>query len=188
VNPIFQAALEIQQFFEAKKWRFCFFGGLATLRWGEMRTTEDVDINLLTAFGEEQRYIAAILERFKPRFAGAGDFALQSRTLLIKASNEVDIDVSLAAFPFEEDVVERSSSHTFGSAGLRLCSAEDLIIYKVFAGRDKDWGDVSGIIQRQKNKLDWTNIENSLPELLEIKGKPEHMERLIGLKLKYEKE
>jgi hypothetical protein len=39
VNPLFAAALEIQQFFNAHGWRFCFIGGLAVQRWGEPRLT-----------------------------------------------------------------------------------------------------------------------------------------------------
>jgi hypothetical protein len=33
VNPLFAAALELQSFFEARRWRFCFIGGLAVQRW-----------------------------------------------------------------------------------------------------------------------------------------------------------
>lgn len=39
MNPLFQAGLELQVFFEAKGWPFCFIGGLAVIRWGEMRMT-----------------------------------------------------------------------------------------------------------------------------------------------------
>ena len=63
--------------------------------------------------------------------------------MLIKASNGVDIDISLAAFPFEEEVIRRASPFAFAKdCHLVTCSAEDLLIYKVFAGRDRDWADV----------------------------------------------
>lgn len=43
MNPLFAAALELQRFFAARQWRFCFIGGLAVQRWGEPRLTLDVD-------------------------------------------------------------------------------------------------------------------------------------------------
>jgi hypothetical protein len=39
VNPVFEAALELQSFCRANSWRFCFIGGLVVARWGEPRTT-----------------------------------------------------------------------------------------------------------------------------------------------------
>jgi hypothetical protein len=55
VNPIFAAALEIQTFFRARSWRFCFIGGLTVQRWGEPRLTQHVDLTLLTGVGLEGR-------------------------------------------------------------------------------------------------------------------------------------
>jgi len=47
---LLRAALEIQSFFETRHWQFAMIGGLATMRWGELRTTIDVDGTLLTMF------------------------------------------------------------------------------------------------------------------------------------------
>jgi hypothetical protein len=55
VNPLFTAALELERFFGARGWRFCFIGGLAAQRWGEPRLTLDVHCTLLTGFGQEER-------------------------------------------------------------------------------------------------------------------------------------
>ena len=51
MTPVLVAAIEIQQFCQAREWQFCIIGGLAVLRWGEPRATQDVDITLLTGFG-----------------------------------------------------------------------------------------------------------------------------------------
>jgi hypothetical protein len=34
-------------FFEERRWKYAFIGGLANLRWGQPRTTEDIDTTLL---------------------------------------------------------------------------------------------------------------------------------------------
>jgi hypothetical protein len=38
----------------------------AVLRWGEPRETVDVDLTLLTRFRDDNRFIARILERYRP--------------------------------------------------------------------------------------------------------------------------
>ena len=47
MNPIFAAALEMQEFCAARRFEFCFIGGVAVQRWGEPRLTVDVDLTLL---------------------------------------------------------------------------------------------------------------------------------------------
>jgi hypothetical protein len=82
VNPLFSAAFELQRFFEARAWRFCFIGGLAVQRWGEPRLTLDVDCTLLTGFGQEARYVDELLAAFVGRVDRPRDFALAHRVLL----------------------------------------------------------------------------------------------------------
>jgi len=61
---------------------------------------------------------------------------------------------------------------------LRTCSAEDLVVMKAFAGREKDWVDVSGILARQGSKLDWPYIRRELTPLVALKGTPENLDEL----------
>lgn len=49
------------------------------------------------------------------------------------------------------------------------CSAEDLIVHKAFAGRDKDWLDIEGIVTRRKQELDHQTIWDELLPLLELR-------------------
>lgn len=170
VSDLVRAALDLQSFCEANDWKFCFIGGIANARWGVPRYTEDADVSLLTGFGGEESFIAALLTRFEPRRADAGAFALRSRVLLLRHENGIGLDVGMAAFPYEEATVERASlSETSDDfQGLRICSAEDFIVYKVFAGRDHDWGDVEGVLQRQR-RLNLSIIRRELPWLLETK-------------------
>jgi len=41
MSGLFDAARDLQAFFESHGWRFCFIGGAAVLRWGEPRFTRD---------------------------------------------------------------------------------------------------------------------------------------------------
>jgi len=187
VIEIFRAAAEIQLVCESQGWRFCFIGGLALQRWGEPRETVDVDLTLLTGFEDEESFIQTLVSRFEPRIANAVKFALDHRTLLLRAKSGVGLDIALGGMPFEETAVERSSMFEYsGGANLRTCSAEDLIIMKAFANRAKDWIDIEGIMIRQSGKLDWNHIVRELGPLAELKGKPEIMDDLEKRKIEFE--
>jgi hypothetical protein len=173
VTEVIRAAAELQSVCEGHRWRYCFIGGLALLRWGEPRETVDVDLTLVTGFGGEEPFISALLDRFEARIEDAAAFARANRVLLVRASSGVGLDIALGALPFEESVVARSTPFTYPpSTVLRTCSAEDLVVLKAFAGRSKDWVDVEGIIVRQTGTLDWDYIFSQLAPLAELKESP----------------
>ena len=182
MNGLFQAALEVQGFMQRQQWRFCIIGGLAVLRWGEPRLTQDVDLSVFAGFGSEEPFIAALLEAFPARIPDAARFALHNRVLLLKTSLGVAADISLAGLPFEERVMERASDFAFTpDCVLHTCSAEDLIVYKAFAARPKDWLDVEGVVARQRVGLDPESILRELEPLALAKEAPEVMARVRKL-------
>ena len=171
---LFEAAREIQGFCSDRGWSFALIGGVALMRWGRLRTTEDVDGALLTMFVHEEKFVDTILAHFRSRIEDARSFALNNRVLLLTASNGVSIDVSLAGLPFEEQMISRASLCDYGKGLFFLtCSAEDLVILKAFAGRDKDWSDVQSVLERQRGKLDFGIIFDNLRPLTELKEAPE---------------
>ena len=148
-------------------------------RWGNPRFTADVDLTLVTGYGGEEAFIDALLAELLPRRPDARAFAIAYRVLLAKTRAGIDVDVALGALPFEERSVERASPWDLGeSRAIPTCSAEDLIVHKVFAGRDRDWDDVRGVLTRRHGKLDWSVIERELPPLLELKEEPDSLKRL----------
>jgi hypothetical protein len=188
VNEVIRAAAELQTVCEAQRWRYCFIGGLALQRWGEPRETVDVDLTLLTGFGDEAPFIETLLSHFEARLENAAQFAMTTRVLLLRAKSGVGLDIALGGLPFEESAVSRSTMFVFpGDAGIRTCSAEDLIVMKAFAARPRDWLDIEGIIIRQTGKLDWTYIVTQLAPLAELKGEPEILELLERRRVEFER-
>lgn len=179
MNAVIRAAADLQAVCDAHDWRYCFIGGLAVLRWGEPRETVDVDLTLMTGFGDEGRFVSVLLDAFAPRIDDATRFATENRVLLLRASSGVGLDIALGGLPFEDLAVTRSSLFVFPPATpLRTCSAEDLIVLKAFADRPKDWLDIDGIIIRQGDSLDWAHIRAQLAPLAELKEAPELLDRL----------
>jgi hypothetical protein len=185
VNRLYQAALDLQKYFEDNNLQFAFIGGLANLRWGIHRTTNDVDATLLTHFTGEENIVKSIMKIFPSRIPDGERFALTKRVLLLKAPNNVEIDISLGGLPFEQKMIERSTYSMFEeNVNIRTCSAEDLIVMKMFASRPLDIVDVEGILIRQYGKLDMGYIHSHLYELAQLKEEPELVDQFKTLVIK----
>lgn len=161
---------------------FCFHWRDCQSCLGELRTTQDVDITLFTSFGREREFSEELLAQYESRVADPVEVAISSRVLLLKSGGGIPIDIALAAFPHEEMLVNRRVAVDFGMATpLQVITAEDLIVMKVFAGREQDWADVVGVIKRQASNLDWDYISTHVRDFGQIKEDPlmlGHLERL----------
>ncbi|MGH9114980.1 MAG: hypothetical protein ACRDWW_04035 [Acidimicrobiales bacterium] len=183
MNPLFEAGLAIEQFCRSRSWRFCFIGGLAVLRWGEPRLTHDLDLTVLTGFGGEELYVRDLFLSFEARIDDAAAFALRNRVVLMRSANGIPVDIALGALPFEEHAVHRATPYEIGAGrSLLTCSAEDLVVHKAFAGRDRDWLDIEGVIVRRGRHMDWDLVLSELRPLLDVRGERSAEERLRGLR------
>lgn len=183
MNQVYDAAFEVQQFFDEQNWRFCIIGGLAVIRWGQQRTTRDADFSLLTGIGDERHFLDLIAARFPGRFPNEIQFALAARVYRGFASSGAPIDIALAAFSFEEDVIRRATPYEFRpGCFVRTCSAEDLIVMKTFAGRELDTHDVKYLIASQWNRLDWKQIDRDLQDLCDATERFDAVPRLAELR------
>ncbi len=181
---VLAAAGEVQDFCKKRAWRFCFIGGIAVQRWGNPRLTQDVDLTLLTGFGKEEEFVDVLLGEYAGRRPDARSFALSRRVLLVRTGKGVDVDIALGAVPFEQRSVARGSIWQWEPGqSLVTCSAEDLLVHKVFAGRDRDWADVDSVLARQRGRLDLKLVRSELTPLLELKGELDSLgklDRMIG--------
>lgn len=182
MHRVLAAALELQAALEEIGRPYCIIGGLALQRWGEIRFTQDADATVLTFFEHDEEVAGHLLARFKSREPDGLAFALRYRVLLLEAANGVGLDVALGAFDFEARATQRASLWKLPDGrSLRTCSAEDLIVHKAFASRDKDWMDVNGILMRQGTTLNVSQIFNELRPLVALKGDDAIVPRLEAL-------
>lgn len=180
MTQLYLAALAVQDFCDRHAWAFCIIGGVAVQRWGEVRLTNDVDLTLLTGFGQEENFVRPWLEnyRLRPPCANVA-FAVKNRVLLLTDPQGTPVDIALGALDFERRAIERSTRWILPDGrGLRTCSAEDLLVHKCFANREQDWVDVNGILARQHGKLDLNLVRVELRPLAALKEKPEILYRL----------
>ena len=179
VNALLDAAVGIQNLLDRLGWRYCIIGGIALLRWGDARLTRDVDLALLTGFGREDEFTIPLLD--------AG-YVGRNRVLLVTAPNGVPVDISLAALPFEARAVDRATHFEFApGCSLKTCSAEDLLVFKLFAFRPQDLVDVESVASKWGPSLDWDYVEENLAPLAELKETPAIMRKLAGLQRTHER-
>ncbi len=183
MNQLLIAAKEICEVLTSEGWRFCIIGGLAVQRWGEPRTTLNVDLTLLVSVGMEEKISRTLLRHFASRIADAQEFALHNRVLLLRSSNGKDIDVVMGALPFEQNTVARAAPVEFAPGMVfPCCTAEDLFVMKVFAGRVRDMIDAESIAMRTA-ELDKQYIREQLQELSALSDVPDmclHAERILS--------
>ncbi len=182
MKALLHVAAELDALLNKLKWRYCFIGGIALQLWGQPRLTNDIDITILTGFGDEAEYIDQLLNLYKGRIPDARQFALNNRVLLLVSKEGIPIDAALGGIEYEERIISRAGRYEFlPGLSLLTCSAEDLIVLKSFADRSRDWADVETIITRKEGYLDWDYIFEQLKSLCQITeshGIIEHLQQL----------
>ena len=182
-DHLVRSAVGLQRTLIEHQIEFCFIGGIAVQYWGEPRNTEDLDVSVACSFGEEQQVISHLQEFLSPRIDNAERFARLHRVLLVQSDDGTPIDISLAAMPFELEII-RSADYqemTPGNA-IRLCSASALVLTKAFANRPRDWDDIRGVIVRSGGEINWPAVEQELAVLADLKGEPEILTQLARTK------
>jgi len=123
-------------------------GGIAASLLGRPRLTRDVDVLILL---EEHRWggflNAGTRFGFLPRIDDPLVFARRARVLLVHHKpSGVNIDISLAGLPFEEESIAQVRWTKVGKLSLPLPTPENLIIMKAVAHRPQDMVDVGALL------------------------------------------
>jgi hypothetical protein len=133
---------------------YLLYGGMAVALWGEPRYTEDVDIVLFVVERESHRFLRAAA---KQGFAVDEDLAIQqlqvsgwARLPLGKASSPWHLDLTLGDTPFDRSALARRVQVTMAGRHVWAATAEDLVLYKLIAFRDKDRLDIESVVRRQE--------------------------------------
>jgi hypothetical protein len=172
----------LMQWFSEAGLRAAIIGGVAASLRGKPRLTKDIDAVVLRTDAETLLRSSAPF-RFVPRMNDALEFAQKNRVLLLRYDpGNIDIDVSLGALPFEEEIIERSTWIDVGGLRILVASAEDLVIMKAVAGRGRDVMDIENIIDANPD-LDMERIRRWVREFASVLEMPEihdDLEKLLS--------
>jgi predicted nucleotidyltransferase len=161
-------------------------GGIAVSLIGEPRFTLDLDAVVLLSVKDVERILdVAEQQGIEARIPNLVDFARKNRVLLLRhMATDINIDLSLGILPFEVEMIERSQVIEIGKLKIRIPTAEDLIILKAVAHREKDLQDIKAIANTQ-TEIDLNRISfwlEQFGEVLDFPGLWDEIEDLISSK------
>ena len=146
---------------------FLLIGGLAVIALGVARTTADID---LVAYADPGRGAALIdLARAAGFTAAHDELARMEATGTLRFKRgPFQLDIILASLPFESAALERAQRKRLFGRLVPLPTPEDLLLFKVLAGRDKDLHDAVGIARRHLARLDRRYLERSINQVCDL--------------------
>lgn len=173
-----RAAIE---FLEQHGYRYAVIGGVSLSQWGYSRYTFDVDIKVLVPNTEYATARAAI----RAAFPVPARINIPQNPLIVSVLIQgVIVDFLLTLPGYEELIIERAVQRDLGGQSIQVCSAEDLIIQKVVAGRGRDWLDVEELFIAQHDRLDEAYIQDWLSQFAEALEQPEMLSAYHALREK----
>lgn len=146
---------------------YLVIGGLAVAAVGEPRMTADIDVVAFVSMPTAERLIAAATAQ---GFRAADDEAerLQHTGTLRFHRDPFQLDVVIASLPFEDRARRRATRRRLFDREVPMPTAEDLLLFKVIAGRDKDLVDAAGIVRRHAGRLDRGYLDTAIDEVCDL--------------------
>ena len=125
-------------------------GGQAVLLYGEPRLTRDIDVILGASISRLPDLLKAIEDMaLIPVPDNVRSFV--EKTMILPVHHEetgVRVDFTFSLSPYTIETIARARWVAMSGQKVAFTSAEDLIIYKIFAGRPRDLEDVRSILLR----------------------------------------
>jgi hypothetical protein len=147
---------------------FLVIGGVAVVVLAEPRTTADVDV---VVYGGAEAVERVLRAARRARFEFDPTEELESLnttgTVRVRAGG-FQLDVIAASLPFEDEALRRSQPIEIFGRTLPFPTAEDLLVFKLAAGRDKDMLDASGIARAHLETLDVPYVRHALAGLADL--------------------
>lgn len=138
-------------------------GGQAVLVYGEPRLTKDIDITLgvsIDKVGKIREIVSKLALLAVPR--NVESFVEQTFVLpALDKKTGIRVDFIFSASIYERQAIRRGKRKKIGTGYVNFAAAEDVIIHKIIAARQRDFEDVKSIILKNP-KMDKRYIERWL--------------------------
>ncbi|HUS62888.1 MAG TPA: nucleotidyl transferase AbiEii/AbiGii toxin family protein [Kofleriaceae bacterium] len=124
-------------------------GGLAVGAWTEPRGTKDCDLALLVRDAPAlRRELAAVgLDEARGDLDRAASGGVVRLALRRPALPRLVVDLLCAGTPFETEALQRRRRSSVFGVALPIVSPDDLLIYKLIAGRPQDLADIDKLLR-----------------------------------------
>jgi hypothetical protein len=160
---------KIAKEFEKHKIDYMIIGGQAVLIYGEPRLTKDIDITI-GANIDKYWDILNIVQNLNLKILPKEPYKFVKDTMVLPLLDEKTgfrIDLIFSSTEYEKEALKRVNKIKIGDTYVNYVSVEDLIIYKIISGRERDIEDLKVILIKNK-KIDEKYILKWLKEFEKI--------------------
>jgi hypothetical protein len=166
-DPI-ETALRVAEALESAGERYALFGGLLLAAYGEPRETRDVDLAVIDVSAAQVRHALEISGLASTVSFEAVIFGGLSISRLALVGGDADTGLNVL------DLVQaRSARYRAGALGrsvkaplrhgtIQALSADDFVLFKVLATRERDVEDAASVLRRSEPLLDLSLIEREV--------------------------
>lgn len=165
MRELYASAAQLQRLLAKKGIPSAVIGGIAVAVWGNPRVTRDVDLKVMVDRDDAVKLLAILGNDYKV-IHDQPELALRRLGyVFVSDSRDTRLDLLLADNSFDRQAITRARQvQVAPRIRLRICTAEDLIIYKLITTRGRDIEDVQNVMARQGNRLDDKYILNWLTQ------------------------
>jgi len=162
-SPFAAALADLKDALAALGVDWYLFGAQAALVHGAARVTADVDVTVRLGKVTPARLSTALKRHGFRLRVDDPSFVRTTRVLpVLHVRTSVPADLVLAGPGLEDAFLERAVVRDVGGVPVPVARAEDLIVMKILAGRDKDLDDVVAILAARGAELDANDVLRTL--------------------------
>lgn len=136
-----------------------FMGGIAISVWAEPRATYDIDGIIDADITDMNKWLDEFLKEGFSYDKNTPIKLIQNLPFitlvyLLEEGYEIYVDLFLAKTTYAKEALKRKEELKIRGVTIPIIAPEDLVLYKLLAGRNRDIEDVRQILLAQKDKLD----------------------------------
>ncbi len=158
-------------------------GGMAAIAHGVPRVTRDIDL-AVAGTGTDLAVLLRVFGKhgIVPRIERSIEFAGRSNVLLLRhGPSGIEVDLSLAWLPFEEEAIAAALEVSLAGATVPMVRPEDLVVYKAVAWRPQDRGDVERLLAVHGAEMNVDRLRRLVADIAEALEEPERVEEFEAL-------
>ena len=181
-QSLLRVLVSLTEWFKNQHVSYAIIGGAALGFLAQPRGTQDIDAVTWLDLSETAEFVKSGASfGFFPRISDPIEFARKSRVVLLQHNQtKIDVDISLGALPFEQEMIERAIEFTMSELTVQVATPEDLIITKAVAHRKRDLLDIDNVVSVYPN-LDLARIRHWVGQFAAVLEAPELVSDLEDL-------
>lgn len=130
-------------------------GGVAVAVWGDPRVTRDVDLKVQLTRNDADRLLHLLASDYTSLLPDPKNALNRQGMIFMQDSAGTRLDLLLAETPYDLVAVQRGRDVELQPGlSVRVCSPEDLVLYKLISIRPRDREDARSVVRRQASDMD----------------------------------